>query len=87
MSGELIGILSVGVALAAIMLTSIKSLREDMQRMEGRLDKRMDGLENQIDGLGKRMDRLENRMDGLEKRMDGLDNRMGGLEKRHGWPG
>ena len=53
MSGELIGILSVGVALAAIMLTSIESLREDMQRMEGRLDKRSDRLGSRIDGLNK----------------------------------
>lgn len=50
MSGELIGILSVGVALAAIMLTSIESLREDMLRMEGRLDKRMDGLRQGLFG-------------------------------------
>ena len=62
MSGELIGILSVGVALVAIMLTSIESLREDMLRMEGRLDKRMDGLGSRIDGLDKRMGRMENRM-------------------------
>ena len=30
MSAELIGILSVGVALAALMLTNIRSLREEM---------------------------------------------------------
>ena len=37
MSAELIGILSVGVALAALLLTSIKGVREDVRRLESRL--------------------------------------------------
>ena len=36
MSAELIGILSVGVALAALMLTNIRSLREERMRGEMR---------------------------------------------------
>ena len=38
MSAELIGILSVGVALAALLLTNIKGVREDVRRLESRLD-------------------------------------------------
>ena len=49
MSAELIGILSVGVALAALHMASIRSSRENMRRM------RLETLEN-------RMARLEQRM-------------------------
>ena len=54
MSAELIGILSVGVALAALHMASIKGLREDMKSMENRLDsleQRMARLEGVLDGL------------------------------------
>ena len=40
MSGEIIAILAVGVALAGVILTSNRGLRQDMARMESRLDER-----------------------------------------------
>lgn len=78
MSAELIGILSVGVALAALhmasikglreeMNVSIKSLREDMKRMENRLDALEQRMENRLDALEQRMARLEGMLDGLRE--------------------
>ena len=54
MSPELIGILSVGVALAALNMASIKGLRDDMKSMGNRLDsleQRMAHLEGLLEGL------------------------------------
>ena len=51
MSGELIAIVTVGVALAGLILTSNRGLRQDMAQMESRLDKRISGLESQINEL------------------------------------
>ena len=55
MSGEIIAILGVGVALAGLILTSSRGLRLDMVQMESRLDKRIGGLESQIGELRERM--------------------------------
>ena len=41
MSGEMIAILGVGVALAGMILTSSRGLRQDMVRLESRLDERL----------------------------------------------
>ena len=46
MSGEILAILAVGVALAGLILTSSRGLRQDMAQMESRLDKRISGLES-----------------------------------------
>ena len=49
MSAELIGILSVGVALAALHLASIRGQRQEIRRLDARLDaleQRMEGLES-----------------------------------------
>ena len=51
MSGEIIAILGVGVALAGLILTSSRGLRLDMRR----LDERIGGLESQIGELRERI--------------------------------
>ena len=63
MSAELIGILSVGVALAALHMASIRSLREEIRKEIHRLDVRLDRLETRLDGMESRLDSLEQRMD------------------------
>ena len=73
MSAELIGILSVGVALAALHMASMRSLREEIGKEIHRLDARLDRLET-------RLDRLETRLDGMESRLDSLEQRMARLE-------
>ena len=72
MSAELIGILSVGVALAALHMASIRSLREEIRKEIHRLDVRLDRLETRLDGMESRLDSLEQRMARLEGVLDGL---------------
>ena len=61
MSSELIGILTVGVAIAALQIVSIKGLREDM-------DKRFAALDQRVGALEQRLARLEGMIDGLFNR-------------------
>ena len=67
MSAELIGILSVGVALAALLLTNIKGVREDVRRLESRLD----AFEHRLEALEQRMARLEGVLDGFREALFG----------------
>ena len=85
MSAELIGILSVGVALAALLLTSVnnlrdemRALREDMRRTENRLDALEQRMETRLDALEQRM---ETRLDALEQRMARLEGVLDGLRE------
>ena len=74
MSPELIGILSVGVALAALHMTSMRGLREEIHRLDARLDRletRLDGMESRLDSLEQRMARLEGVLDGLREALFG----------------
>ena len=72
MSAELIGILSVGVALAALHMASIRGLREEIRKEIHRLDVRLDRLETRFDGMESRLDSLEQRLARLEGVLDGL---------------
>ena len=67
MSGEIIAILAVGVALAGLILTSSRGLRQDMRR----LDERIRGLESQIGELRERMAHLEGLLEGLREAITG----------------
>ena len=84
-SGEIIAILAVGGALAGVILTATRGLRQDirqdMARLESRLDERINGLET---GLDERISGLESRFDGLERQFGELRERMAHLE---GLPG
>ena len=71
MSGEILAILAVGVALAGVILTSNRGVRQDMAQMESRLDKRISGLESQIGELRERMAHLEGLLQGLREAITG----------------
>ena len=71
MSGEIFAILAVGVALAGVILTSNRGVRQDMAQMESRLDKRISGLESQIGELRERMAHLEGLLEGLREAITG----------------
>ena len=73
MSPEVIAILSVGVGLAALMVSGQRTLRAD-------LGGRMDRLEARMDRLDARMDRLETRIDKLEAAIHALGERVARLE-------
>ena len=71
MSVELIGIVAVGAALAGLILTSNRGLRQDMARMESRLDERIGRLEAQFGELRERMAHLEGLLEGLREAITG----------------
>ena len=62
-----------GVALAGVILTATRGRRQDMAR----LDERINGLESRLDGSIKA---LESRFDGLERQFGELRERMAHLE-------
>ncbi len=70
LAGILIAILAVGATLAGLMLTSIRGLRQDirqdMVRLESRLDANINGLESRLDA----------KLNGLESKINGLESRM-----------
>ena len=63
MSPELIGILTVGVAVIAVILTAMQRIDKRFERME----KRIDGVEVRIASLEKGQARLEGLLDGLRE--------------------
>ena len=71
MSVELIGIVAVGAALAGLILTGNRGLRQDMARMEARLDERIGRLESQFGELRERMAHLEGLLEGLREAITG----------------
>ena len=67
----LVAVLAIGAALAGLILTSNRGLRQDMAQMESRLDKRISGLESQIGELRERMAHLEGLLEGLREAITG----------------
>ena len=93
MSGELIAIVAVGAALAGLILTSSRGLRqdmaqlrrdmrEDMGKLKSRLDERIDRLEarlrDDIKQLGDRVGRMEHSQAKLEGLLEGLREAISG---------
>ena len=72
----LVAVVAIGAALAGVILTSIRGLRQDMRedigKLESRLDERINGLES----------RLDERISGLEKRFDAMEHQFGELRER-----
>ena len=71
MSPELIGIMMVGVALAALQMASIKSLREEIRSLREDMDQRFAVMEQRIGTLEQRIGALEPRL----ARIEGFFNR------------
>ena len=83
MSGEILAILAVGVALAGVILTSNRGLRqdmaqlrrdmrEDMGKLESRLREDTSQLRDDIKQLGDRVSRVEHSQAKLEGLLEGL---------------
>ena len=89
MSVELISVLvamaATGVALAGLILTNIRGLRQEMARMETRLDGRIDVLDRRIDALESRFNEFQSHMDrqlaALSERIAYLEGLLKGLQK------
>ena len=77
----LIAVLAVGATLGGLILTSNRGLRQDIRqditRMESRLDERISALESRMD---ERINGLESRFDAMEKQFGELRERMAHLE-------
>ena len=77
----LVAVLAIGATLAGLILTSNRGLRQDirqdMTRMESRLDERIGALESRLD---ERINGLESRFDAMEKQFGELRERMAHLE-------
>ena len=67
----LIAILAIGATLGGLILTSNRGLRldirQDMARLESRLDGRISGLESQFGELRERMAKLEGLLEGFAR--------------------
>ena len=74
--GVLVAVLAVGVALAGVIHTSSRGLRQDMVQMESRLDERINGLESRVredmKELSDRVARVEHSQAKLEGLLEGL---------------
>ena len=71
MSGEIIAILAVGVALAGLILTSIRGLRLDMQTQITGLRGEIAELRAEVAQLRERMAHLEGLLEGLREAITG----------------
>lgn len=82
MSMELIGIISVGVAVSALLKSFINGLREDMKNMEARLREDTRNMEmrlrDDLKQLGERVARLEHGQAKLEGLLEGLREAVAG---------
>ncbi len=68
MSPELIGIMMVGVALAALQMASIKGLREEIRSLREDMDQRFAVMEQRIGALAQRLARIEGMIEGFFNR-------------------
>ena len=78
MSGEMIAIVAVGVALAGVILTSVRGLRQDMQAQIGGLRGEIAGLRGEIGEIRPAIAQLRERMAHLEGLLEGLREAISG---------
>ena len=78
MSGEMIAIVAVGVALAGVILTSVRGLRQDMQAQIGGLRGEIAGLRGEIAAIRAEVAQLRERMAHLEGLLEGLREAISG---------
>ena len=71
MSGEMIAIVAVGVALAGVILTSVRGLRQDMQAQFGGLRGEIAEIRAELAQLRERMAHLEGLLEGLREAISG----------------
>ena len=92
MSPEFWAIIGVGIGISSVFGTlftllnmrisdlrkDMRDMREDMVRMERRINDRIDGVEK---NLGARIDAVEARIDAVEARIDGVEGRLRVVEQ------
>jgi len=65
MSGEIIAIVTVGVALAGLLVGLFAWMRQDIKQLESRLDGKIAAVESQMSELRERMAHLEGLLEGI----------------------
>ena len=78
MTPELIAIVTVGIALAGVILASIRGVRQDMARLESRLDGRIGALESRVE---EQFNKLRGEIGELRERMAHLEGLLEGLRE------
>ena len=82
MSGEMIAIVAVGVALAGVILTSSRGLRQDirqdMAQLETRVREDISQLRGDMNQLAERVGRMEHSQAKLEGLLEGLREAISG---------
>ena len=89
MNAEIITIVMVGVALAGVIIASIRGVRQDMARLESRLDGRIETLDGKINTMESRLSekivalesRINTNLGELRERMAHLEGLMEGLRE------
>ena len=77
LSAELLSILLVGVALAALILTGIGELREDMRERFSSMENRMSSMEARLAVVESRLAVVENRLAVVESRLAAVEREQG----------
>ena len=67
MSGEIVAIITVGIALAGLILTSFRSLRSEIAELRAEIS----GIRAEIAALRERMAHLEGLLEGLREAISG----------------
>ena len=67
MSPEILTIIGVGIALAALILTGHNRINKRIERLENRFEQRMGTLEQRVGALEQRVARLEGLMEGIRE--------------------
>jgi chaperonin cofactor prefoldin len=80
-SPELIGILTVGVAVVAVILTAMQRFDKRFERLEKRIDAMEARIDRRIDAIDKRIDAMEVRLASLEKGQARLEGLLDGLRE------
>ena len=76
MTPELIATVTMGAALAGLVLRQTNALRREMNEKFAKVDERFDKLDKRFDKLDKRFDKLIERFDKLIERFKSLEARM-----------
>ena len=82
LSAELLSILLVGVALAALILTGIGEIREDMRERFSSMESRMSSMENRMSSMEARLAVVESRLAVVERRLAVVERRLAVVESQ-----
>ena len=84
LSAELLSILLVGVALAALILTGIGEIREDMRERFSSIENRISSMEARLAVVESRLAVVESQLAVVERRLAVVESRLAAVEREQG---